>query len=176
MATTQGRPGRSRRHNPLGRWCEPPRDDASSRRHRGHRPSADPWLHLSGHSKVQERRADEPIREHRPNSSSSGVPPLPLSLLPLLLFLLWGPPPHLDAPPGHWDSYRLLLFDGLQLLVNTSVDRAAVRFVFPGTGLTPGRRYRAELRVEGGGLTAESSCEGATGENTAQITTGSELR
>ncbi|XP_053271361.1 receptor-type tyrosine-protein phosphatase beta [Pleuronectes platessa] len=79
-----------------------------------------------------------------PSSSSQG------------LVLCWTP------PRGRWESYRLFLFDGLQQVVDTRVDRQAVDFVFPGTDLTPGRTYRAVLRVEGGGLSAESSCEGTT--------------
>uniref|UniRef100_A0A8C2ZU76 protein-tyrosine-phosphatase n=1 Tax=Cyclopterus lumpus TaxID=8103 RepID=A0A8C2ZU76_CYCLU len=80
-----------------------------------------------------------------PSSSSSGD-----------LLLSWSP------PAGRWESYRLLLLDGSQQLVSAALDREAVDFSFPGTGLTPGRRYRAVLRVESGGRTAESSCEGAT--------------
>ncbi|XP_068590186.1 receptor-type tyrosine-protein phosphatase beta [Cebidichthys violaceus] len=80
-----------------------------------------------------------------PSSSSSGG-----------LLLSWSP------PAGRWESYRLLLYDGSQQLVSTTLDREAANFSFPGTGLTPGRMYRAVLRVESGGLTAESSCEGAT--------------
>uniref|UniRef100_UPI0037E94D6D receptor-type tyrosine-protein phosphatase beta n=1 Tax=Semicossyphus pulcher TaxID=241346 RepID=UPI0037E94D6D len=72
------------------------------------------------------------------------------------LVLSWTP------PAGRWESYRVFLFDGSQQLVNTTLERAAVNFSFPGTRLTPGRVYRAELRVESGGLTAESSCEGGT--------------
>ncbi|KAM8739685.1 receptor-type tyrosine-protein phosphatase beta [Acanthopagrus schlegelii] len=72
------------------------------------------------------------------------------------LFLSWTP------PTGLWESYRLFLFDGSQQLVNTTLDRVAVNYSFPGTRLTPGRLYRAVLRVESGGLTAESSCDGAT--------------
>ncbi|XP_069376043.1 receptor-type tyrosine-protein phosphatase beta isoform X2 [Paralichthys olivaceus] len=69
---------------------------------------------------------------------------------------------HWTPPLGHWESYRLFLFDGLQQLVDTSADREAEKFIFPGTDLTPGRTYRAVLRVESGGLWAESSCEGTT--------------
>ncbi|XP_031158339.2 receptor-type tyrosine-protein phosphatase beta isoform X2 [Sander lucioperca] len=72
------------------------------------------------------------------------------------LLLSWSP------PAGRWESYTLLLFDGSQLLVSATPEREASNFSFPGTGLTPGRLYRAVLRVESGGLTAESSCEGAT--------------
>uniref|UniRef100_A0A3Q3J1B7 protein-tyrosine-phosphatase n=1 Tax=Monopterus albus TaxID=43700 RepID=A0A3Q3J1B7_MONAL len=87
--------------------------------------------------------------------------PAPASLLFLSpssegLLLSWSP------PAGHWENYWLFLFDGSQELVSTTVDRDTVNFSFPGTRLTPGRQYRAVLRVESGGLTAESSCEGAT--------------
>ncbi|KAM8907881.1 receptor-type tyrosine-protein phosphatase beta isoform 2-T2 [Spinachia spinachia] len=72
------------------------------------------------------------------------------------LLLSWSP------PTGHWESYRLLLSDGSQQLVSAALGREATNHSFSGTGLTPGRPYRAVLRVESGGLTAESSCEGAT--------------
>ncbi|XP_042369811.1 receptor-type tyrosine-protein phosphatase beta-like, partial [Plectropomus leopardus] len=72
------------------------------------------------------------------------------------LFLSWTP------PVGHWESYTVFLFDGSQQLVSTALDRETANFSFPGTGLTPGRLYKAVLRVESGGVTAESSCEGAT--------------
>ncbi|KAM9335025.1 receptor-type tyrosine-protein phosphatase beta [Symphorus nematophorus] len=80
-----------------------------------------------------------------PSSSSSGG-----------LLLTWTP------PAGRWENYKVFLFDGSQLLVNATVDREAESFSFPGTKLTPGRLYRAVLRVESAGLTAESGCEGAT--------------
>ncbi|XP_044041315.1 receptor-type tyrosine-protein phosphatase beta isoform X2 [Siniperca chuatsi] len=72
------------------------------------------------------------------------------------LLLSWTP------PAGRWESYRLFLYDGSQQLVSAALDREAVNFSFQGTRLTPGRLYRAVLRVESGGLMAESSCEGAT--------------
>uniref|UniRef100_A0A8C4DWK3 protein-tyrosine-phosphatase n=1 Tax=Dicentrarchus labrax TaxID=13489 RepID=A0A8C4DWK3_DICLA len=65
------------------------------------------------------------------------------------LLLSWTP------PAGRWESYKLFLFDGSQQLVSAAPDREAANFSFPGTGLTPGRLYRAVLRVESGGLTAE---------------------
>lgn len=95
--------------------------------------------------------------------------PAPVSLLSLSpssngsLLLSWSP------PAGHWENYKLLLFDGSQQIVNTTLDWEAVNFTFPVTKLTPGRSYRALLRVESGGLTAESSCEGATGKSAAEI-------
>lgn len=79
------------------------------------------------------------------------------------LFLSWTP------PAGLWESYGLFLFDGSQQLVNTTLDREVVNYSFPGTRLTPGRLYRAVLRVESGGLMAASSCDGATGRITAEI-------
>ncbi|XP_037551667.1 receptor-type tyrosine-protein phosphatase beta, partial [Nematolebias whitei] len=88
--------------------------------------------------------------------------PVPVSLLSLSpsssggLLLTWSP------PAGRWENYRLFLFDGSQQLVSTALDRDAVNFSFNGTGLTPGKEYRAVLRVESGGLTAESGCDGST--------------
>lgn len=79
------------------------------------------------------------------------------------LILSWLP------PAGHWESYRLFLFNGSQQLVSVALHRDALNFTFPGTELVPGRLYSAKLRVESGGLTAESSCERSTGETTAQI-------
>lgn len=90
--------------------------------------------------------------------------PAPASLLTLSpsasggLFLAWSP------PAGHWENYRLFVFDGSQQVVSTSLDQEAVNFSIPSAGLTPGRVYRVVLRVESGGLTAESSCEGSTGQ------------
>ncbi|KAK5849431.1 hypothetical protein PBY51_009074 [Eleginops maclovinus] len=66
------------------------------------------------------------------------------------------------SPSGLWESYRLLLLDGSKELVSTALDREAVNYSFPGTGLIPGRVYRAVLRVESRGQTRESSCEGRT--------------
>lgn len=88
--------------------------------------------------------------------------PAPASLLSLSpsssggLLLSWAP------PAGRWQSYKLFLFDGSQQVVGAAPHREATNFSFTGTGLTPGRLYRAELRVESEGLTAESICEGRT--------------
>uniref|UniRef100_A0A3P8U601 protein-tyrosine-phosphatase n=1 Tax=Amphiprion percula TaxID=161767 RepID=A0A3P8U601_AMPPE len=65
------------------------------------------------------------------------------------LLLTWSP------PVGHFENYKIFLFDGSQQLVGTAVDREAVKYSFNGTRLTPGRMYRAMLRVESGGLMAE---------------------
>lgn len=91
--------------------------------------------------------------------SPSGPPPV-------VLLLSWAP------PAGHWQSYRVLLLDGSQPVVNTSVNWEAVNYTFAGLGLTPGSLYRAVLVVESGGLTAESSCVGATGKVAAGIPGG----
>ncbi|XP_065807376.1 receptor-type tyrosine-protein phosphatase beta isoform X1 [Labrus bergylta] len=72
------------------------------------------------------------------------------------LTLSWTP------PAGHWENYRVFLFDGSQQVVSSALDREAVNFSFSGTRLTPGTMYRAALRVESGGLATESSCKGAT--------------
>lgn len=88
--------------------------------------------------------------------------PAPASLLSLspspdgALVLSWAP------PAGRWESYTVFLLDGSQQVVSSALGREAVNFSFSGVGLTPGKEYRAQLRVESGGLTAESSCDGAT--------------
>ncbi|XP_038161140.1 receptor-type tyrosine-protein phosphatase beta isoform X2 [Cyprinodon tularosa] len=88
--------------------------------------------------------------------------PAPATLLSLSpshsggLLLTWAP------PASRWEGYRVFLFDGSQQLVSAGLDHDAVNFSFPGTELTPGKQYRAALRVESGGLTAESSCDGST--------------
>ncbi|TMS01587.1 hypothetical protein E3U43_005407 [Larimichthys crocea] len=85
--------------------------------------------------------------------------PTLLSLTPASsggLLLSWTP------PAGLWDNYTLLLLDGSQQVVSAALDREAANYSFAGTELTPGRLFRAVLRVESGGLTAESSCDGAT--------------
>ncbi|XP_061770385.1 receptor-type tyrosine-protein phosphatase beta [Nerophis ophidion] len=88
--------------------------------------------------------------------------PAPASLIALSptsiggLLLTWSP------PAGHWDSYWLFLYNGSQQLVSTAVNKEAVNFTFVGAGLLSGWTYRATLRVESGGMAAESSCDGAT--------------
>lgn len=116
MATTRRRPGCGY-HHPVNQWHEPLGDDASTKCDGGHGGSADSWLGLSGHSDVQEWRAEEPIKNHRQDrwvvffkvisssfllfssssldpvfSSSTGVPPLSVSILQR------QPPPVLVAP------------------------------------------------------------------------------
>ncbi|XP_054617384.1 receptor-type tyrosine-protein phosphatase beta [Dunckerocampus dactyliophorus] len=93
---------------------------------------------------------------------SARTSPAPASLLALTpsslggLLLSWSP------PAGGWDRYRLFLYDGAQQLASSVVHKNAVNFTFPGTGLLPGGRYRATLRVESAGTAAESSCDGST--------------
>ncbi|KAM9771865.1 receptor-type tyrosine-protein phosphatase beta isoform 2-T2 [Syngnathus typhle] len=87
--------------------------------------------------------------------------PAPVSLLALTpsalggLLLSWAP------PAGHWDGYGLILRDGSrEVVAAVDLPKEAVDFTFPGTGLLPGRRYRATLAVKSGRLAAESSCDG----------------
>ncbi|MEQ2196084.1 hypothetical protein XENOCAPTIV_023702, partial [Xenoophorus captivus] len=101
---------------------------------------------LTNQSEITVRTAPAPASFLNLSPSSSGG-----------LLLTWAP------PAGNWESYRVFLFDGLTQLVSTSLDRKTVNFSFPGTLLTPGRRYRAVVRVESGGLTIDSSCDGSTG-------------
>ncbi|XP_071391582.1 receptor-type tyrosine-protein phosphatase beta-like, partial [Centroberyx affinis] len=87
------------------------------------------------------------------------APPSLLSLSPSPpggLSLSWSP------PAGSWQSYTVFLFNGSQQLVRAAAGREARGFLFPGSALLSGRLYRAAVRVESGGLTAESSCTGRT--------------
>ncbi|KAM4615531.1 receptor-type tyrosine-protein phosphatase beta isoform 2-T2 [Polymixia lowei] len=63
-------------------------------------------------------------------------------------------------PDGHWESYRVFLYNGSQELASTSLDREAVEYSFSGSGLIAGRLYKAVVRVESGGLDTETSCLG----------------
>ncbi|XP_041833313.1 receptor-type tyrosine-protein phosphatase beta [Melanotaenia boesemani] len=104
-------------------------------------------------------RSDTLTNQSETTVRTAPVPPSLLSLSPSSsggLVLTWSP------PAGHWEKYRLFLLDGFQELTSTVVDQKAVNFSFPGMKLTPGKLYRAVLRVESGGLTAESSCVGST--------------
>ncbi|XP_026217462.1 receptor-type tyrosine-protein phosphatase beta isoform X2 [Anabas testudineus] len=100
---------------------------------------------LKNQSKITVRTAPAPVSLLSLSPSSNGS-----------LLLSWSP------PAGRWENYRLFLFDGSKQIVSTTLDREAVNFSFPVTSLTPGRLYRAVLRVESEELMAESSCEGAT--------------
>ncbi|XP_047245590.1 receptor-type tyrosine-protein phosphatase beta isoform X2 [Girardinichthys multiradiatus] len=100
---------------------------------------------LTNQSEITVRTAPAPASLLNLSPSSSGG-----------LLLTWAP------PAGNWESYRVVLFEGLKQLVGTSLDRKTVNFSFPGTLLTPGRRYRAVVSVESGGLTIDSSCDGST--------------
>ncbi|XP_056131706.1 receptor-type tyrosine-protein phosphatase beta-like [Lampris incognitus] len=70
------------------------------------------------------------------------------------LKLSWFP------PTGHWENYRVTLYNGSQEIASTVLEREAVEYSFSGLGLVAGRQYRAMVRVESGGLGAESSCLG----------------
>uniref|UniRef100_A0A8C5B1C8 protein-tyrosine-phosphatase n=1 Tax=Gadus morhua TaxID=8049 RepID=A0A8C5B1C8_GADMO len=65
------------------------------------------------------------------------------------------------APPrGRWDHYRLLLWNGSQVLVNQTLGNRTTQYVFSGPelGLVLGRIYRAEVTAQSGllGNTASS--------------------
>lgn len=100
---------------------------------------------LSNQSVITVRTVPEAVSELVLSPSSDGS-----------LVLSWSP------PPGLWDGYSLFLFDEKQQLANATVNREAVNFTFPRTVLTPGRVYKAILRVENGELHAESACVGFT--------------
>lgn len=100
---------------------------------------------LSHQSEITVRTVPEAVSELALSPSSDGS-----------LVLSWS------APRGHWDGYRLFLFDESQQLFNTTVNRDAVNFTFPGTFVTPGRIYKSLLRVESGELYSETACEGYT--------------
>ncbi|XP_059391902.1 receptor-type tyrosine-protein phosphatase beta-like [Carassius carassius] len=70
------------------------------------------------------------------------------------LQLSWSP------PPGDWDFYRVLLFNGSSVLMNRTVDRSLLEFSFSFSGWTliPGRLYRAVVSVESGYLSSTADC------------------
>ncbi|XP_075900111.1 receptor-type tyrosine-protein phosphatase beta [Nelusetta ayraudi] len=79
------------------------------------------------------------------------------------LLLTWVP------PAGHWENYQLQLLEldssglvGGTAATAATVGREAVSYSFLGTGLTPGRSYRAVLTVQSGGLLAQSTADGTT--------------
>ncbi|XP_029901748.1 receptor-type tyrosine-protein phosphatase beta-like isoform X2 [Myripristis murdjan] len=97
---------------------------------------------LTGQSEVTARTAPAP-------ASSVLLSPSPGGLT-----LSWSP------PAGRWENYTVLLYNGSQLLSRDGLGPEARSHAFPAAGLLSGRLYRAELRVESGGLWAPSSCEG----------------
>ncbi|KAG9272106.1 receptor-type tyrosine-protein phosphatase beta [Astyanax mexicanus] len=70
------------------------------------------------------------------------------------LKVMWAP------PEGEWQYYRVLLLDGSSVLVNRTAGRAALKFIFSGLDLVPGRLYTAWVAVCSGSLTTTQSCQG----------------
>ncbi|KPP72622.1 Receptor-type tyrosine-protein phosphatase beta-like, partial [Scleropages formosus] len=70
------------------------------------------------------------------------------------LKMTWTP------PRGEWDSYRLLLLDGSQVLVNVTVGKNTQEFIFSKLDLVPGRLYSAVVTVESGPLSSTEFCQG----------------
>ncbi|KAI4878056.1 hypothetical protein NFI96_011663 [Prochilodus magdalenae] len=63
-------------------------------------------------------------------------------------------------PDGHWEQYRVLLFNGNETLVNESVSKSETEFSFSRVNLQPGREYKAAVSVESGGQTSTIYCRG----------------
>ncbi|XP_068938259.1 receptor-type tyrosine-protein phosphatase beta [Petaurus breviceps papuanus] len=65
-------------------------------------------------------------------------------------------------PTGDWELYRIVLFNGSSVLLNTTVGKDAKVFDFHDLGLIPGRQYEVEVTVESGGLKNTARCQGRT--------------
>lgn len=78
-----------------------------------------------------------------------------------ILKLSWAP------PSGHWESYNILLLNGSHVLVNQTISKASTQLAFSslGLGLVPGRRYRADVTVQSGGLGSTARCFGRLGQS-----------
>ncbi|XP_029107946.1 receptor-type tyrosine-protein phosphatase beta-like isoform X3 [Scleropages formosus] len=63
-------------------------------------------------------------------------------------------------PAGDWDSYRVLLLNSSQPLVNKSLGKEAAEHTFSALGLVPGRLYRAAVAVRSGLLGNSAYCQG----------------
>ncbi|XP_057185222.1 receptor-type tyrosine-protein phosphatase beta-like isoform X3 [Triplophysa rosa] len=70
-----------------------------------------------------------------------------------MLRLSWSP------PDGHWDFYRVLLFNGSSVLVNRTVSRNVVEFSFSNWTLISGRVYGATISVQSGSLRSTAHCQ-----------------
>ncbi|XP_062246778.1 receptor-type tyrosine-protein phosphatase beta-like isoform X2 [Platichthys flesus] len=81
-----------------------------------------------------------------------------LSMSPLgdgrSLRLNWAP------PSGDWENYSVLLWNDSVVLVNVTVNKLSVQFVFSVPGLVPGRLYRAEVTVQSGVMVNTAFCYG----------------
>lgn len=70
-----------------------------------------------------------------------------------MLHLSWSP------PDGHWDFYRVLLFNGSSVLVNRTISRNVVEFGFGNWTLIPGRVYGAAVSAQSGSLRSTAHCQ-----------------
>ncbi|XP_012575988.1 PREDICTED: receptor-type tyrosine-protein phosphatase beta isoform X2 [Condylura cristata] len=72
------------------------------------------------------------------------------------LVVSWSP------PAGDWEQYRILLFNGSSVLLNTTVGKEETHYAMSNMGLIPGRQYEAEVTVESGNLRNSKRCQGRT--------------
>lgn len=61
-------------------------------------------------------------------------------------------------PEGHWEHYSVMLFNGSEMLFNTSIRKTATEFSFSGLNLHPGRVYKAAVSVESRGQSTTTYC------------------
>ncbi|XP_027007234.2 receptor-type tyrosine-protein phosphatase beta isoform X1 [Tachysurus fulvidraco] len=66
-------------------------------------------------------------------------------------------------PVGHWERYHVMLFNGSETLMNTSLHKAAREFRFSGLKLHPGRVYKAAVSVFSRGQSSTMYCSTETG-------------
>ncbi|XP_058272942.1 receptor-type tyrosine-protein phosphatase beta isoform X2 [Hemibagrus wyckioides] len=66
-------------------------------------------------------------------------------------------------PLGHWEHYSVMLFNGSEMLFNTTVHRSVREFSFPGLKLHPGRVYKAAVSVFSRGQSSTTYCSAETG-------------
>ncbi|XP_036432937.1 receptor-type tyrosine-protein phosphatase beta [Colossoma macropomum] len=69
-------------------------------------------------------------------------------------------------PDGQWEQYRILLFNGSEILVNETVGKSEKEFSF---SLQPGRAYKAAVIVESGGQTSTVYCQGTATPPVSQL-------
>lgn len=66
-------------------------------------------------------------------------------------------------PVGHWEHYSVMLFNGSEMLLNTTLDKTATEFRFSGLNLHPGRVYKAAVSVESRGQSSSVYCHAEIG-------------
>uniref|UniRef100_A0AAR2LZN7 protein-tyrosine-phosphatase n=1 Tax=Pygocentrus nattereri TaxID=42514 RepID=A0AAR2LZN7_PYGNA len=72
-------------------------------------------------------------------------------------------------PEGQWEQYRILLFNGSEILVNETVGKSEREFSFSQINLQPGRAYKAAVIVESGGQTSAVYCQGTATPPVSQL-------